>query len=962
MMRVYSCLTTEHDPKLIILVAGLCFFSSITSLVLVQRGRSALSSQSRTLWLLAGGVVTGLSIWITHFAAMLAYQPGVEVKFDGTTAIASVLLACVFATVGWMAAFYGVVNRPALGSLLVGVALALAHFLDMAALRVAGDVSYDAGLMAASIAAGVLLCIIAGLVFSARLDKQLPLIPALILALGVLVLHFTAMSAVSIVPTNVEPMVGLALGTGEVAYIVIVASAVVFSVALALAYYDRRAAERTARDAERLRNLVTALRQSEEHHRFSVELNPQIPWIADPDGSISEAGPRWSEAVGADLASALGDGWMQWVHPSDLPDIAKTWREAVASRTYAPVDIRYRLRQRDGTYRWFRARARPRCDAQGAVVKWYGTLEDIHEQVVAEAALRVSEERYRLASRATKDIIWDWSHDTDLIQWSDAIETGLGYPEAKAGASLQWWIDLIHPDDRERALAIAMHMLGSTDNQWLAEYRVRAADGTYKHMLARGYMIRDSQGKPVRSVGALLDITETKRVEADLRWAAQHDPLTGLPNRALFSERLEAAFAEAEGSDRHVALITLDVDRFKLLNDSMGHGAGDSVLQIIGERLRCNAPLESTVARLGGDEFAVILPGLRPEDVSVQRVENLLTDMTAPVLIEGRSVTPSVSGGAAIWPMDGADAEELLKSADLALLAAKNEGHGIIRGFKPEMRAAAERQSAMLRNARQALFDNRIVPFYQPKICLRTGAFVGLEALLRWRHPDQELMLPSSISAAFDDSELCVQLTNRMLERVIGDVAHWLDRGLDPGRVAINGAAADFARNDFAERILDRLRAKGVQPTRLELEVTETVFLGQLALPVEHALQTLSAAGVTIALDDFGTGYASLTHLQQFPVHTLKIDRSFVSRLPSERNDAVIVGAVIDLARRLNKTTVAEGIETELQARQLAEQGCDIGQGYFFGRPVEASRIEALLRSGSKEGGYAHPVLGAGQI
>ncbi|WP_420604484.1 bifunctional diguanylate cyclase/phosphodiesterase [Methylobacterium sp.] len=943
MRRIYSSLVTEHDPKLLVLVAGLCLFASLTSLVLAQRGRAAVP-EKRTQWLVSAGVVTGISIWVTHFAAMLAYQPGVEVRFDGRMAILSVVLACGIATLGWMIAFRNSASRPMVGGLLVGLALALSHFCDMAALRVAGEVTYDKGLIASSIAGGFLLCAASARLLATRSLFPLPVVPALVLASGILVLHFVAMSAVSIVPTEGTLTDGLSLGMREVSSIVIIAAVAMLSIAMGIAYYDRRIAELTAQDHERLQDVVLALRQSEEHHRFSIELNPQIPWLAEPDGRISEVGPRWLEIVGLPPSAALGEGWLQALHPEDVPGIVKVWQGVIASAGALHLDARYRVKQRDGTYRWYRARAQARRDQQGAVVKWYGTLEDIHEQVVAEIALRESEERYRLASRATKDIIWDWSHDSDEVRWGDAIETGLGYPEAKAGTTLQWWIDLIHPADRDRLVTMAEEVIRSTSTQWSAEYRVRAADGTYLNILSRGHMIRNSEGVPVRSVGALLDITAIKRVEENLRWAAHHDPMTRLPNRALFAERLQAAFAEAETSRLCVGLVTLDVDRFKSLNDSMGHGAGDAVLQAVSERLLHNVPDGATVARLGGDEFAVILPGLRPEDARVETVERILIDMGAPVALQGRSVTLSLSAGAAMWPTDGVDAEDLLKSADLALYAAKAVGPGAIRGFKPAMRAEVERQTTMLRHARQALADDRVVPFYQPKVCLRTGSVVGFEALLRWHHHRQGLMPPSTISAAFEDPELSVELTNRMLDRVLGDVARWIDKGLDPGRVAVNGAAGDFARNDFAERILKKLQAAGVEPSRLELEVTETVFLGKLAVPVERALQTLSDAGVTVALDDFGTGYASLTHLQQFPVHTLKIDRSFISRLPSQKNDAMIVGAVIDLAQRLGKTTVAEGIETERQARQLAEQGCDFGQGYFFGRAVEASRIESMLR------------------
>ncbi|MCO6419792.1 EAL domain-containing protein [Siccirubricoccus sp. KC 17139] len=954
MMRVYSCLTTQHHPELLLLVAALCLFACLTSLMLAQRGRAA-APERRIRWLLPAGLVTGISIWVVHFAAMLVYRPDVEILFDVRMAVLSILLACGVATGGWLAAFRGAVERPVAGGLLIGAALALAHFCDIAALRVAGDVSYDADLMVASIVAGLVLCAVAVRLLAARSDIQPPLGPAFVFACGILVLHFVAISGVSIMPTDADPTEGLALEMSGIPALVIASAILVLSIGLGIGYHDRRIAELTGRDAERLKELVAALQRSEEHHRYSVALNPQIPWLAEPDGTISEGSPRWAEVVGVPVAEALGEGWVQSVHPEDRAAAAGTWRQVVAARGVLPLDIRYRLKQRDGSYRWVRARAQARRDAHGAVVKWYGTLEDIHEKVLAETALRASEERYRLASRATKDIIWDWSHETDQVQWGDAIETVLGYPEAKSGTSLQWWVELLHPEDRDRLVAQVKEVLEGTGTSWLAEYRIRAADGTWLHMLSRGQMIRAAEGRPVRTVGALLDITTIKRVEEDLRRAAHHDPLTGLPNRALFAERLEAAFTEAGAAGRCVGLITLDVDGFKAMNDGLGHAAGDAVLRAVGERLCRNAPPGATVARLGGDEFAVILPGLQPEDARIETVERILEGVGAPLALHGRSVAPSLSAGAAMWPRDGTDAEELRRSADLALYAAKAAGPGSIRGFRPAMRQEAERRATMLREARQALADDRVVPHYQPKICLRTGALVGLEALLRWQHRDHGVMPPGAVSAAFEDAELSVQLTDRMLERVLADLVRWLDKGFDPGRVAINGAAGDFARGDFAERILSRLHAAGIDPSRLELEVTETVFLGRLALPVERALQTLSAAGVTIALDDFGTGHASLTHLRQLPVHTIKIDRTFVARMPSEPSDAAIVAAVIGLARRLGKTTVAEGVETELQARLLAEQGCDIGQGYLFGRAVEAACIEqaAGARPFRRAGGLA---------
>ena len=434
---------------------------------------------------------------------------------------------------------------------------------------------------------------------------------------------------------------------------------------------------------------------------------------------------------------------------------------------------------------------------------------------------------------------------------------------------------------------------------------------------------------------------------AQVRALAYADPLTKLPNRTLFADRLDQSLRDADRQRRHVGLIVLDVDHFKTVNDAMGHAAGDALLKEIGARLLAAMPHNGTVARLGGDEFAIILPGLRPEQARIEAIEALLRGLDQPMLFEGRLVNAGVSAGAAIWPADGRDAESLLKSADLALYAAKANGGGAIRGFVPAMRQGVQRRTTMLSEARRALKDDRVFPFYQPKVRLGTGEVVGFEALLRWRHPDRGLQPPEAIRAALEDNELATHLTDRIMDRVFTDMRGWLQAGVTFGKIALNGAPADFLRGDFAERLLGRLEGFEIPASLVELEVTESVFLGQLAESVGRTLNTLSAAGTTIALDDFGTGYASLSHLKQFPVDVLKIDRSFVSRLTDtdDAEDAAIVGAVLNLAQNLNIMTVAEGIETRAQAAYLRRKGCDLGQGYLFSRAVPAVRVPGLLRN-----------------
>jgi diguanylate cyclase (GGDEF)-like protein len=441
----------------------------------------------------------------------------------------------------------------------------------------------------------------------------------------------------------------------------------------------------------------------------------------------------------------------------------------------------------------------------------------------------------------------------------------------------------------------------------------------------------------------MLDITARKQAEAELQQAAFHDPLTGLPNRALYAQRLDAALDQARQRGEMVSLLVLDLNNFKTLNDTLGHAAGDRLLKEIAQRLVSGTPANVTVARLGGDEFAVIAPNAQPEHLHTDVARLRLSALDAPVTIDGLQVAISYCAGGALFPRDAENAAELLQSADLALYAAKAELPGAIKGFRPEMRQASEARAKALSNARRALSDDDIVPFYQPKLCLRTGRLDGFEALLRW-HDHAGLQPPASIAAAFEDAELSVELTDRMLDRVLADCVAWRDAGIEVGRMAINLSAADFRRRGLAERVLGRLERAGLPASALELEVTETVLINQLGGYVANALETLQRAGITIALDDFGTGYASLTHLQQFRVDVLKIDRSFVDMIGSaEGRDTAVVNAVLEMSRSMGIRTVAEGIERQEQADYLRMRSCDVGQGYLFSRPIPASRVPGMI-------------------
>jgi diguanylate cyclase (GGDEF)-like protein/PAS domain S-box-containing protein len=555
-----------------------------------------------------------------------------------------------------------------------------------------------------------------------------------------------------------------------------------------------------------------ALRENEEHYRYSVELNPQIPWTADPQGNILDASPRWHEHTGMPTGEALGSGWMQVLHPDDRAPTQQRWLHSVTSGE--PFDTEYRVRLVDGSYRWCRARAAPRRNTCGTIIRWYGTLEDVHERKLAK-----------------------------------------------------------------------------------------------EH----------------------------------LRHAAYYDDLTGLPNRRFFHERLQQAVDEAVNLQRKIGLLLIDVDHLKQTNDRFGHAAGDALLKAFGARLRNAIGTTDSVARLSGDEFAILLPDAAEEAHVAAAAKAILAQMQEPLRYNGNSLECRTSIGGTVVTGPYTTTEQLLQQADLALYHGKGTGRGTFTMFAPAMREEAQKTASAMEIARKAVTFGWIEPFYQPKVAPASGALDGFEALLRWRHPSRGVQSPATLAPALDDQELGVAIGERMRFRVFRDMRRWLDAGLSVGRIAINAAAVEFRRGDYAERVLEELSWAGVPAGCLEVEVTETVFLDSGVDTVERALRTLSAAGVTIALDDFGTGFASLAHLQRFPVDVIKIDRTFVSRLETNAGDAAIVRAVLSLGQSLGITVVAEGVETAAQMILLQEQGCSLVQGYHVGRPMPAQDVPQFI-------------------
>lgn len=689
---------------------------------------------------------------------------------------------------------------------------------------------------------------------------------------------------------------------------------------------------------------LDALVESREHYRWAMALNPQVPWTAAPDGMIEEVSPRWRSLTGLEAGRALGRGWMDALHPNELELVDATWREHL--RSGAPIDIDYRVRTSEGDYRWMRCRAAARRDSTGAIIRWYGTLEDIHVHKLAQEALTQSEERFRLAVQSANLGIWDFNCLTNERTWSRELRQMLGLT-ADAPATGELALSLVHEEDRHR-LRRLIEAVGQQRSPPHFEdmLRVRRADdGTERLIRSSGWTTQSESGRLTRVIVTFRDVTEEQSAERRIRWAATHDPMTDMPNRSLWQDALERQTLIAQVTEGAFGLLLLDIDDLKRVNDGFGHDAGDALLRGFAQRLAEAVPDDAVIGRLGGDEFGLIAPSLVDSNSLAECSARLLESVRGPYPHNGRSLECGVSIGAAVYGEHAATAADLLKAADLALYASKRNGRGKMTLFHSELRASAQRESSMLFMAEQALALNLILPYYQPKVCLRTGRILGFEALLRWRHPRLGIQPPSTIAAAFEHVELAMALTDRMLTRVVGDVAAWLDAGMDPGRVAINASAADFLTGDFAERLLARLDEAGIPTHHFEVEVTETVFLGRGAEQVERALHRFAEAGVRVALDDFGTGYASLSHVKQYPVEVLKIDRSFIANIERDPGDAAIVDAILKLGSSLGIEVVAEGIETREQAERVMALGCHIGQGYYYGRPRPPQELRSAVRA-----------------
>lgn len=558
-------------------------------------------------------------------------------------------------------------------------------------------------------------------------------------------------------------------------------------------------------------------------------------------------------------------------------------------------------------------------------------------------ALRESEARLAKAQHLSRMGSWEFSSTTGLMTWSSAMFKIIGtHRNREERLTLDSLYRHIHPDDLPE-FSDAVSSLLENHTSFTLDVRLLTESGEEVFVNAQGEVELAEDGQPLIVSGTVMDITDRKRAEQEIQQLAYYDPLTSLPNRTLLHDRLNQAISQAGRDNRSVAVMFIDLDRFKSINDSMGHSTGDRLLKIIADRLLKCVRESDTVSRIGGDEFVVIINAVSHLDYVAGVAEKIQSTLVKPVSIEGNDLYTTASIGIALFPLDGNDVTTLLKHADNAMYQAKGLGRSNHQFFSHEMNLKATEHLMLETTLRKGVERNEFFLVYQPQIDAKSGRIVGMEALVRWQHPELGLLMPGRFIAIAEETGIITQIGRWVLQTACRQTRNWQEEGLQDLRVAVNISARQFNEPDLLQQIAALLEETGLKPHYLELELTESTVM-EHPEQSKKTLQVLKQMGISLAIDDFGTGYSSLSYLKHFPIDRLKIDQSFVCDITSNPEDAVIVDAIIAMAHSLHMKVTAEGVEKLEHLGYLTARNCDELQGYYLGTPVSQDEFTQLLR------------------
>jgi diguanylate cyclase (GGDEF)-like protein/PAS domain S-box-containing protein len=944
---MHMTVSTGYDLRLVALSVLIAIIASYTALDLAGRVTVA-RGRLRALWLSGGAMAMGVGIWSMHFIGMLAFHASMPTTYNVSTVIFSLFPAILVSGLALFTVSHDVMTRKAWasGGIFMGLGIGAMHYSGMAAMRVGTSIAYDPVLFAASIGIAVGASLVAlWLAFRLRSESQYrwrwTMASAVLMGFAIAGMHYTGMAAARFKPMSMSrsmTYVHDGTGTGSLAVGIGIGAFVILSFALLSSRVDKRftaqAAEAdTLRESEeRLREMSEQLHRQLEYTRAITDSLGEGVCVLDANGAVTSTNPAAERLFGRREIDLLGRDLHAMVHPSHggrspVSPVDCLLHDSALIAGTIHVDEDTFVRQ-DGTTLVIAYSLSP-VELDGERVGSVLAFHDMTEWNRAQEALRVSEQNFRLLFASNPHPVWVYDSETQrILEVNEAAVRHYGY-------------------DRDEFLALRIADLASPDvipstlpgDGKPAPAALSDSDAR-RHRLKDGRIIDveiTAHTLPLNGRESILvlaqDVTERKVLETQLRHQALHDALTDLPNRTLLRDRLQSEMCSADQAGDPFALLFMDLDRFKDVNDTLGHHAGDQLLKEVARRLGRTMRKTDLVARLGGDEFAIVLPAT-DLDTARHITEKIQKTLRGPLILDGHRVDLGASMGLAFYPVHGESVSALMRHADVAMYKAKRSGRAYD-VYTAEHDANDPIRLSLVADLRHAIDHDELHLEYQPKVNMRNGSVEQVEALVRWDHPEQGLIPPSAFVPLAEETGLIAPLTLWVLRTALKQSAAWQKAGREIG-MAVNLSTHNLQDPKLVETVAWMLRSTGVSPSILMLEITES----SLMVDPDGArvvLQKLHAMGVKISIDDFGTGYSSLTYLKQLPVHEIKIDRSFV--LDMGRDGTVIMRAVIDLGRSLGLEVTAEGVETQETWDELARMGCGMAQGYHISRPLPPAEV-----------------------
>ncbi len=695
---------------------------------------------------------------------------------------------------------------------------------------------------------------------------------------------------------------------------------------------------------DEMRRKIAGLEEALKERESNLARAQRIARLGNWDWDIQKNTFWWSDemyrifGLNQDEFDGTQGSFLSFIHADDRESVKIAMNAALHQGKSYTID--HRIVLPDLTEKIVHEQAEVILNDAGNPVRMFGTVQDVTETVNTETELRLA----NIVFRNTLEGVAVTNTNGTILSVNPAFTTITGYSEQEVvGKNPR----ILKSDHQNAEFYKHMWTTLLETGHWQGEIWNRRKSGAAYLEWLTIIMVKDEHGKPCHYVSVFRDITEIRQKEEHIRYMAYHDPLTKLPNRLLFNDRLQHTLTAAQRRPKTVAVMFIDLDRFKFINDTLGHNIGDALLQAVASRIKESVRQDDTISRLGGDEFVILLSDIATSQDAAHIAQKVLEVLSRPYTLAGHELNITASIGISVYPEDGVDVQTLMKNADTAMYHAKELGKNAYQFYTANMNAKLLERMMLEKNLRRALDQKEFSLYYQPRIHIGNGKICGMEALIRWHHPEMGMILPSQFIPVAEETNLIFPMGEWVLRAACEQNKVWQDAGLPHLRVAVNVSGHQLRQHNLISIVKNVLNETGLPPEWLEIEITESVIMQHAEKNIQ-TLRELKDLGIQIAIDDFGTGYSSLNYLKRFPIDKLKIDRSFISDLSTDSDDMAITTAIIAVAHSLKLKVIAEGVETAEQLKFLKNKQCDEIQGYYFHRPMPVKAFAELL-NGSEQ-------------